>query len=159
MLFVSIHHNGGDDGPSKTPGTETYYQHDSAASRRLAGLLYEDVYKVFAGRPGIEWHANVDAGAKVRLGQKGDDYYGVLRLTHGIPAVISEALFLSAGPTEADLLARPDVQAAEAEAITHAVARYLVTKDPGSGFVNPIVRTTPAGGGGGASGCVDPPLS
>ena len=158
-VFISIHHNGGDDGPSDKPGTETYYQHTSLTSKRLAGLLYEEVYGAFAGRPGITWHANVDAGAKYRLNDRGGDYYGILRSTSGVTAVISEALFLSASASEAALLARPDVQAAEAAAITRAVRRYLTTGDPGSGFVQPIPRRAPAGGGGGAAGCVDPPLT
>jgi N-acetylmuramoyl-L-alanine amidase len=158
-VFISIHHNGGADGSSDKPGTETYYQHASPASKRLAGLLYEEELKVFAGRPGIEWHANVDAGAKFRLNDRGGDYYGVLRGTHGVTSVISEGLFLSASRSEADLLARPDVQAAEAEAITRAVRRFMLGSDPGSGFVQPILRQTPAGGGGGPEGCVDPPLS
>lgn len=158
-VFVSIHHNGGDDGPSDKPGTETYYQHASLTSKRLAGLLYEEVYAAFAGRPGITWHANVDAGAKYRLNDRGGDYYGILRSTSGVTAVISEGLFLSASPSEAELLARPDVQADEAAAITRAVRRYLTSGDPGSGFVEPIERRTPAGGGGGAAGCVDPPLT
>lgn len=158
-VFISIHHNGGDDGPADKPGTETYYQHASLTSKRLAGLLYEEVFRVFAGRPGITWHANVDAGAKYRLNDRGGDYYGILRGTNGVTAAISEALFLSASPSEAALLARPDVQADEAMAITRAVRRYLLTGDPGSGFVEPIKRTTPAGGGGGVAGCVDPPLT
>ena len=124
-----------------------------------AGLLYEEVYGAFAGRPGITWHANVDAGAKYRLNDRGGDYYGILRSTNGVTAAINEALFLSASPSEADLLARPDVQADEAAAITRAVRRYLTSGDPGSGFVQPIERRTPAGGGGGAAGCVDPPLT
>ena len=123
LAFVSIHHNGGADGPAAKPGTETYYQHTSSTSKRLAGLLYEDVERTFAGRPGIAWFANVDAGAKYRIGQSGDDYYGILRLAHGVPTAISEGLFLSASRAEADLLARPDVQAAEAQAIAHAIQR------------------------------------
>jgi N-acetylmuramoyl-L-alanine amidase len=158
-VFVSIHHNGGADGPSDKPGTEVYYQHAFPASKRLAGLLYEEVFAVFAGRTGVHWHANVDAGAKVRLNDSGGDYYGILRRTNGVTAAISEGLFLSAGPSEAALLARPDVQAAEAEAITRAVRRFMLGTDPGSGFVDAIPRLTPAGGGGGASGCIDPPLS
>lgn len=157
-VMVSIHHNGGADGPSDRPGTEMYHQHASPASKRLAGLLYEEVFGVFAGRPGIEWHANVDAGAKVRLNGSGGDYYGILRGTNGVTTVLSEALFLSASASEAELLARPDVQQAEAEAITRAVRRFMLGDDPGSGFVDPIPRTTPAGPGGGAAGCEDPPL-
>ena len=36
--------------------------------------------------------------------------------------------------------------------------RFLRTPDPGSGFVEPYPRETPAGGGGGADNCEDPPL-
>src|SRR5205807_9923319 len=43
--FVSIHHNALPDGPSTQPGTETYYQVASAQSKRLAGLVYEEVVK------------------------------------------------------------------------------------------------------------------
>ena len=38
-----------------------------------------------------------------------------------------------------------------------AVHRFATTTESGSGFVTPLPRTTPAGGGGG-EGCVDPPL-
>jgi N-acetylmuramoyl-L-alanine amidase len=157
-VFVSIHHNGGADGPSDKPGTETYYQHAYPGSKRLAGLLYEEIFGVFAGRPNIDWHANVDAGAKYRLNDQGGDYYGILRETNGVTAVVSEALFLSASQSEAELLARPEVQAEEAEAITRAIRRFMLSDDPGSGFVTPIRRVTPAGPGGGATGCQDPPL-
>ena len=158
-VFVSIHHNGGHDGPADRPGTEMYYQHVSAPSKRLAGILYEEVFDAFDDHAGITWHANVDAGAKYRLSDSGGDYYGILRRTAGITAVLSEALFLSASQSEADLLARPDVQRAEAEAITTAIRRFMLGDDQGSGFVEPIPRTTPAGPGGGGQGCVDPPLS
>jgi N-acetylmuramoyl-L-alanine amidase len=157
--FVSIHHNGGPDGPSTKPGTETYYQHQSADSKRLGGLLYEEVVAAFASRPGVAWFANKDAGAKYRIGGNGvDDYYGILRNAKGVPAVLSEALFLSASPTEAALLARADMQTAEAEAIARAVDRFLTTDDPGSGFVTPLPRYGPAGPGGAAAGCVETPL-
>lgn len=157
-VFVSVHHNGGVDGRSTKPGTETYYQYRSVASKRLAGLLYEEELAAFRRYPGIEWWGNVDAGAKWRLNSQGTDYYGILRQTAGVPAVISEGLFLSASRAEADLLARPDVQQAEADAIVRAVRRDLLTRDPGSGFVTPIPRITPAGPGGGVTGCPDPKL-
>lgn len=157
-LFVSIHHNGGPDGPSDEPGTEMYHHLQSPASKRLAGLLYEEVLGVFAAHEGVTWHANVDAGAKYRANSRGGDYYGILRSTSGVTGVLSEALFLSSSASEAGLLARPDVQAQEAEAITRAVRRFMLGNDPGSGFVDPIERTTPAGPGGGSTGCEDPAL-
>ena len=75
-----------------------------------------------------------------------------------MPAVLSEAAFISNAPEEA-LLVDPAFQAAEAEAFTRAVVRFVTTQDPGSGFVEPYPRTAPAGPGGGAEGCVDPPLA
>lgn len=156
-VFVSIHHNGGADGPSSEPGTETYAQAASPEARRLGGLLYEELFTVFASYDGIDWQGNVDAGAKYRLNGRGGDYYGILRETAGTPAVLSEAAFLANRP-EADLLARQDVQQAEAEALARAVTRYLTTDAAGSGFVEPIPRASPGGPGGGADGCVDPPL-
>jgi hypothetical protein len=81
----------------------------------------------------------------------------VLRRTAGTPAVLAEAAFLTNGPEEA-LLRTPAVQEAEGQAVARAVVRFVTTSDPGSGFVTPYPRTEPAGPGGGAQGCVDPPL-
>ena len=155
-VFVSIHHNGGSDGPSDKPGTETYYQIASGDSKRLAGLVYEELLPALSRYP-VAWQSDLDAGAKYRPASDGGDYYGMLRRTAGVPGTLSEALFLS-NPPEAELLARPDVQQDEARALTRAVVRYLTTADPGSGFVEPYPRTDPAGPGGGVEGCVDPPL-
>jgi hypothetical protein len=105
----------------------------------------------------VAWQSDTDAGAKYRLNSRGQDYYGILRRTAGVPAVLTEALFIS-NPPEAELLARRDVQDAEAAALARAVTRFLVTDDPGSGFVEPYPRVDPAGPGGGGRGCVDPPL-
>ena len=41
--------------------------------------------------------------------------------------------------------------------MARGILRFLRTQDPGSGYVTPIPRTTPAGGGG-SEGCVDPQL-
>jgi N-acetylmuramoyl-L-alanine amidase len=155
--FVSIHHNGDADGPTPRPGSETYFQIASPESRRLAGLVYEELVATFSRFEGVPWQADFDAGAKYRPNARGGDYYGILRRSAGVPAVLSEALFLS-NPAEAALLARPDVQMAEAEGLARAVARFLTTADPGSGFVEPYPRTEPAGPGGGTQGCKDPPL-
>jgi N-acetylmuramoyl-L-alanine amidase len=157
QLFLSIHHNAEPDGPRPAgPGSETYFQVKSPQSKRAAGLVYEEVVRAFSAEK-IAWVADSDAGAKYRLANDGGDYYGVLRRTAGVPATLSEAAFLSNPPEEA-LLRTPAFQAVEAEALTRAVVRFVDTDDPGSGFVTPYPRTAPAGPGGGAEGCVDPPL-
>lgn len=153
--FVSIHHNAAPDGPWPRPGAETYYQIASPDSKRLAGLVYEEVRGAFTPYE-IAWVADRDAGAKYRPGSEGD-YYGILRRSAGVPAVLSEAAFITNAP-EAELLATPEFRAAEADALARAVQRYLGSNDPGSGFVEPYPRTEPAGPGGGAEGCVDPAL-
>lgn len=155
-VFLSIHHNAEPDQHRPTPGAETYYQIASADSKRVAGLVYEELLAAFSAYD-IDWVADLDAGAKYRLRDDGGDYYGILNRTAGVPAVLSEAAFISNGPEEA-LLTDPAFQAVEAAAFTRAVIRYVTTADPGSGFVVPYPRTAPAGSGGGASGCIDPPL-
>jgi len=154
--FVSVHHNAEPDGPRAGPGTETYYQIASPESKRLAGLIYEEVVKALASYP-IAWVADTDAGAKYRRNVAGDDYYGILRRTQGVPSSLAELAFVS-NPAEESLVSRPEVQQVEGEALARGILRFLNTADPGSGFVEPYPRDSPAGGGGGASGCVDPPL-
>ncbi|MFZ6004004.1 MAG: N-acetylmuramoyl-L-alanine amidase family protein [Actinomycetota bacterium] len=156
-VFISIHHNAEPDEHRPTPGAETYYQVASADSKRLSGLVYEELFSAFSAYD-VDWVADRDAGAKYRKRDDGGDYYGILNRTAGIPAVLSEAAFISNPPEEA-LLVDPAFQATEAKAFTQAILRYVTTDDPGSGFVEPYPRTAPAGGGGGASGCVDPPLA
>jgi N-acetylmuramoyl-L-alanine amidase len=154
--FVSVHHNAEPDGPFPRPGSETYYQTASAESKRLSGLLYEEIVKALSQYP-VAWVADTDAGAKYRKSDSGDDYYGILRRTQGTPASLAELAFIS-NPPEAELLTRPDVQQVEGEAVARGIVRFLTTKDPGSGFTEPYPRTTPAGPGGGTRNCVDPPL-
>lgn len=156
-LFISIHHNAAPDEHRATPGAETYFQIASADSKRAAGLVYEELLRAFSAYD-IDWVADFDAGAKYRPRSDGGDYYGILNRTAGLPAVLSEAAFLSNPPEEA-LLVDPAFQAVEAAAFTRAVIRYVTTADPGSGFVEPYPRTAPAGSGGGAAGCIDPPFS
>lgn len=154
--LVSIHHNAEPDGPLDRPGTETYYQLHSPDSRRLAGLLYEEGVGALSDFS-APWVGLTDAGAKWRVNERGTDFYGVLRRSAevGITAVLAEMAFVS-NPAEEDLLRRDDVRQAEAEAIARAVARFLRTEDPGSGFVSPRPRRGPAGPGGGRGGCEDP---
>jgi N-acetylmuramoyl-L-alanine amidase len=161
--FVSIHHNAEPDGQRAGPGTETYYQVGkdvpparSAQSKRLAGLIYEEVVKTLS-QYSADWVADTDAGAKYRIGDSGNDYYGVLRLSaaNGVVGSLAELAFLS-NPSEEALLKRDDVRKAEAGAVARGIVRYLRSEDPGSGFTVPYPRTEPAGGGGGTTGCVDP---
>lgn len=153
--FLSIHHNAEPDGPSPRPGTETYYQLDSPDSKRLSGLIYEEVFKALS-RYDVAWVSDTDAGAKYRRGQQGD-YYAVLRLPRPVTSVLVESAFISNAP-ESALLGRPEVRQVEADAVAAAVVRYLNTDDPGSGFVEPYPRQTPPGGGPGPP-CRDPALS
>jgi N-acetylmuramoyl-L-alanine amidase len=161
--FVSIHHNAAPDEQRATPGTETYYQTGKdvpadrqAASKRLAGLIYEEVFKALSAYQ-ADWAADRDAGTKYRLGDTGNDYYGVLRISAigGVVGTLAELAFIS-NPTEEALLQRDDVRRVEAAAVARGIARFLRTDDPGSGFIEPYPRTEPAGGGGGPQGCVDP---
>jgi N-acetylmuramoyl-L-alanine amidase len=154
-VFISIHHNGGHDEERATPGTEVFFQIASKASRRLGGLVYEEEYKYFSSLDNDTWFSDRDAGAKFRPSQSGGDYYGMLRRTNGITAILSEGLFLT-NPKEEALLSTPEVQQGEAEAITRAVRRFMLGNDPGSGFVEPYPRTEPAGPGGGTTGCTPP---
>ena len=156
-LFISIHHNAAPDELRPTPGAETYRQVDSLDSKRASGLIYEELLRSFS-RYELDWAADRDAGAKYRRSSTGGDYYGILKRTAGVPSVLSEAAFISNPPEEA-LLIDPAFQAVEASAFTRAVIRYVTTDDPGSGFVEPYPRSEPAGSGGGAAGCVDPPLA
>ncbi len=155
-VLVSIHHNAQPDGPSESPGTEIYHQYRSPDSRRLAGLLYEEIATALASFK-ASWVANADAGAKWRLNDRGEDYYGILRRTGelGVIAVLVEPAFLSS-PEEEALLRRGPVRQAEAEAAARAVLRFLRSDDPGSGYTTPLPRLIPAGPGGGREGCIDP---
>jgi N-acetylmuramoyl-L-alanine amidase len=154
--FVSIHHNAEPDGPRDGPGSETYYQMGSADSKRLAGLVYEEVLKAMSVYR-VAWVADRDAGAKYRQGTNGD-YYAMLRQPGKVVSVLAELAFIS-NPPEAQLLARPEVQKVEGEAVARGIVRYLTTRDPGSGFVEPYPRVDPPSTGGATPRpCRDPQL-
>ena len=157
LAFVSVHHNASAPDTSSTPGSEVYHQLDSPKSKRLAGLLWEE-YQRKLSPFGTSWGTSEQVGALARRsGNTGGDYYGILRESHGVPAVLSESTYLSE-PAEDALLNTERFRQAEAEAIAAAITRYVATDDPGAGFKPPVVIDTPAGGGGGAAGCDDPPL-
>lgn len=156
LAFVSVHHNAEPDGPWPRPGSETYYQIGSPDSKRLAGLIYEEVLKALSPYP-VAWAADRDAGAKYRQGHRGD-YYAVLRLPAPVVSALVELAYIS-NPPEAALLARADVQKVEGDAVARGILRYLTTPDPGSGFTEPYPRPDlPPSPGGEAPPCRDPAL-
>lgn len=155
--LVSVHHNAGTDAPSSSPGTEVFHQIESAESRRLAGLLYEETVATLSGFS-ASWVSMGDAGALVRPNREGGDFYGMLRRPATVPSVISEAAYLS-NPSEAELLDRSDVQQALADALVRGIDRFLSTADPGSGFTDdPIFRGYGSSGTGRTTDCDDPDL-
>jgi N-acetylmuramoyl-L-alanine amidase len=137
QLFLSVHNNSSPEIRTDVPGTETYYQLRSPASKRLAGLTYEEIVRALE-RFSVAWVSQPDAGAKYRLNERGTDYYHVLRTTVP-PAVIVEGMYISNPPEEA-LLRRDDVRELMAAALARAVDRFVTTSDPGSGFVTPRSR-------------------
>ena len=154
--FVSIHHNAEPDGPRDGPGAETYYQIGSADSKRLAGLIYEEVVRAMS-QYRVAWVADRDAGAKYRPGRNGD-YYAMLRQPSPVVSVLAELAFIS-NPPEAELISRADVQQVEGVALARGILRWLRTPDPGSGFTEPYPRPEPPPSpGGGAPPCRDPQL-
>jgi N-acetylmuramoyl-L-alanine amidase len=158
VAFVSIHHNAAPDGPSPIPGTEVYFQVASDASRRLAGLMVDEVRAALSAFP-ADWATDVPNGAEARIAADGTDFYGILRRGGSTTTVLSESAYLS-NPTEAELLARPDVQQAEASAIARAITRFQRNESPtDAAFAPGGPLTQPSGGpGGGSTGCVDPAL-
>ena len=150
--FVSIHHNGGAQRRSDVPGTETFHQVNSSESKRLAGLLFEEIFESFKNY-WVPWVNTVHNGASSRLSEPGRDAYGILRDTPDIATAIAEDVYLS-NPPEAELLMLPEVQQVEAEAITRAIHRFISSSDPGSGFRPSFIDGVMTGTGS-ARGCVD----
>lgn len=156
-LFISINQNGGPAADHSGPGTEVYYQHDSSRAKRLAGLIWQNVYTTLNTFP-AHWVGAGDAGAIYRLGSDSKDFYGVLRLAHSTPGTLIEAAYVTE-PSEAALLAQPRVRAAEAAAIANGIRSYLRASNQGSGYHVPIFRGFgDPGGGGSFNNCTDPKL-
>lgn len=157
-LFVSIHHNGAEKVAARaTPGSEVYFQFADPASKRLAGVVWEDLTAQLRTQP-VAWVGLSDAGAIYRRSRDGSDFYGVLRRTAGTPAILVEAAYLG-NPAEAEALATPEFQRIEARGIANGVVRWLTTDDAGSGYNTPIDRGFESSGGGTLNGCRDPKLA
>jgi N-acetylmuramoyl-L-alanine amidase len=157
---VSIHHNAVYAHLQERPGTEIFHQAvgtSAPESRRLAGLIYEEVTEALDALELSRWAGNLWAGAKARRNAAGDDFYGILRRTQGTPTALLEVGFISRRAEER-LYAEPRVQAALGQAVSRAVIRFLTTTDPGRGYVTPPALADDHGLGGGTEGCQNPPL-
>ena len=152
--LISIHNNASPDGPFEGPGSEIFYMLKDPDSRRLGGLLIEEMRRSFAPFD-VAWMGDLDAGAKYRVQEDGEtDYYGILRRAL-VPSVITEGGFISSEPEEA-LLATSEFRQAYADAIYRALVRFVTTDDPGSGFSTPYLRTASAGSGDARPSCQVP---
>ena len=154
-VFVSIHHNTPASRPSPRPGTEVYVQRASDRSKRLGGLLYEEVFDAL-DRFDVEWTSRDDAGVLVVVDDDDRDAYGIARYPTTTSALIEMAYL--GNDKEATLLTTQDYVDAAATALADAIERFLTTDDPGSGFVDRPRVFNPSGATGGVEGCNDPAL-
>jgi len=140
--FVSIHHAAPTTAKTVDARPEVFHQIADEESRRLAGLLHEELVEAFAGFD-QEWAQFGEPGVKPLLNQRGDDFFVVLARSVGTPAVLVELAAL--GENEATLLSTEEGREAEAEALAAALVRFLVTDEQGTGFIEPTetVRTAP----------------
>lgn len=155
QAFVSIHHNNGASRPSETPGSEVYVQNGSAVSKRLGGLLYEEVVLALSQFE-VNWTARDDAGVLVVLNGDGDDAYGIARYP-STPTALVELAYMG-NPSEAEFLATAEYVTTAAVALADGIERFLFSDDPGSGFVEAPRLAEPTSNTGGSDGCTDPRL-
>jgi N-acetylmuramoyl-L-alanine amidase len=153
-VLVSIHHNAPTANLGDEPGTEVFVQSASADSRRLGGLVYENLYDAL-GEFDIVWSRAPDAGVLEVLNTRGIDAYGMLRNPATV-AVLAELGYISNRP-EAELFTTSEYVTVSAQAVADAIIDYLETDARGSGFIaSPRVFTPNRGIG--ESVCEDPAL-
>ena len=154
---MSIHHNAEPDEARATPGAETYFQIAVAGVEACGRASCTRSWSRPSAPTTSSGSADRDAGAKYRPAADGTDYYGILRRSAGVPAVLSEAAFIS-NPAEEALLADPAFQRVEAKALTDAIVRFATTDDPAAASSPRTRGPSRPGPGGGSDGCEDPPL-
>lgn len=113
----------------------------------------------FEGEPVREfrWAGTGNAGVRSWTRSDGEDYLGLLRHSGDVPAVLAEFLFVT-NPSEEELLLDPAFIEKEAGALADAIILYFTTNAEGTGIVADQFGDQNIGGGGGRSGCIDPPL-
>lgn len=155
-VFLSLHHNGGAVRRSSVPGTEVFYGEGRPESERLARILYEELHTA-AAQFDANWVSTVNQGASLRLRGDGADLFGIHRFSPDIDSVITEFLYLS-NPSEAQLMTRPDVIEAQAQAIVDGIVRWWFSEDAGTSLGREFVDGSSSGTGG-FDGCTDPALT
>lgn len=154
--FVSIHHNSGIDAPSRAGiGSEIYHQRTDTGSRRLGGLVYDELDRALRGFD-VPWTRSGNFGVRSRDNGTGADFYGVLRGSAGVPAILIEGAYMS-NVREAAVLATDEFRDAEALAVATAIVRWLTTDDEGSGYQRGFVEPG-TGGDTDLTTCRDPDL-
>lgn len=153
-LLVSIHHNSSPSSPpsSSEPGSEVFVQ-DSAASRRLGGLLYEHVTAALSAAYAVSWYHLPDAGVLRVTQPDGLETYGMIRNPSTTTALI-EMGWLSS-PTEADVYRGPSYVPIAADAVADAIQQYLAGSSPAVAVGRRTFTAKPARG---TDQCTDPAL-
>lgn len=140
--LVSLHLVEAGRAQTETPNPEVIHRADDGESRRLGGLLHEELGAALAAA-GDAWSALPEPGVKPRLNQRGEDFHAVVRAAEPAAAVLIELMAL--GDNEAALLGEEEGRDIVAAAVADALVRFLVTEEAGSGFLEPedLVRTAP----------------
>ena len=153
--FVSVHHNGGATRVQSEPGTELFVDAGNPESRRLGGILFEEITDRLSGY-NAQWVGTWRNGVSARLNSEGADLYGIHRYTPDVVSVITEAGYLS-NASEALLYVDNDVQWSHGRAIAEGLMRWDRSGDSGSGFLDDFTDDSSSGTGG-FTGCIDPKL-
>lgn len=140
--FLSMHNNSGPVVPARAPGTQTWHQVKSLSSTRLASLVWSNLMPALS-KYKVKWVSSVKVGPLGRIGNKGSDYYAVLR-NSTVPAVIVESLFIN-NRAEERLLQNPQVQDTIASATATSVKTFIV--QGGAANAKPYIVKMDRGGG------------
>ena len=108
LLFVSIHHNAEPDGPRDGPGSETYFQIGVAGVEAGRRARVRGGGRRASRRTTSRGWPTPTPAPSTGPRSDGGDYYGILRRTAGVPAVLSEAAFISQ-PARGGAARRPGV--------------------------------------------------
>ncbi|MGI8810515.1 MAG: N-acetylmuramoyl-L-alanine amidase family protein [Acidimicrobiales bacterium] len=160
--FVSVHHNAASWAPSAVPGSEMYHQVSSAESKRLAGLIYEEIVAALDVYD-VPWVTS-GAGVTWRTKANGDDWYAMVNQPRGVTAALADWRSSATRPRPTSW-PTPRSSGSRARPSPGASSASVTTTDAGSGYIDggqmpPRPRTGPRGGsgGGGWDECDDPAL-